>query len=661
MGPVKDLACILLKEVGLGPITLYLEILAIKDLACWMLSRPVAIRRYQDVSGPLLMEHIEHLLRRPALRRKKIDASGRVKPAAKSTIMRKVRALVRLYDYRDRLEDGLKTLPPDLLTNQLYRSYKGEIALDGKTLPIPDEEHRTLLGAAVDFIRDRTPGIIKRFKAFMKEEQVIQINEILSQEALDETDRKELEKVKRSIERVLSYTDGEYPAGMRAGTQPWVSRLADNANVSFRLCVVCLKENTRLRHMLRRRRYDAGSSVNWEESDLWKDLRLLQVSCFIVIATSTGMRLGELLAIKIKGYEGLLYWIRSTLIKTSPNVAGEPAFWLCGELAAQAVRVLEQLHKLIPTSLKTRTKGDPTWLGDSIFRSYGWNGLTLEARPTPKSALYMRMKFFIKTLELSVGHVHPHQFRKTFARNVVRWSRAPILALQRHFKHWSLLMTDYYIGIDDDLITLYLDELRGDSRERLRQILAGECGGPGGLISQKRLMKMADNEELPLNFQGKEWAGTMEEHLDEICEEGVVAYKCADFTTCIYVIGLAKCGEGGPKAHECHPTECPNSHILVEDVPFYLNNIRQNQSIYDRISEAEKAGPHGISLLKRIHNDITAIRPLVALYTEKLWQLQNHYEQLSESEKAGSYGVILKSRLDRDFAALSRLPVGEDV
>src|SRR3954447_17501609 len=87
-------------------------------------------------------------------------------------------------------------------------------------------------------------------------------------------------------------------------------------------------------------------------------------------------------------------------------------------------------------------------MDDSLLRAYFGSGLHIEAKPLGETTTYLWLKGFIKELKLNVGHIHPHQFRRTFARNVARWSNAPILALQRHFKHWSLLMTDYYIGVD---------------------------------------------------------------------------------------------------------------------------------------------------------------------------------------------------------------------
>lgn len=659
MRPVRQLAKFLLEEEGMRPATIRNLVGALKEFAVWMLSRGVPLTRYRHVTASLLDEFAVHISKQPVLQRRKGDGAE-VKELGRSSFMLRMRALGLLHEYRDRLEDGLYATTLNLLPDRLSEQYRG--VWQSKTLPIPDADHQALLGVALDFIRDRAADLITGLKKFIRDEQIIQITEGLQKESGGEAFNKEGRAAAKKIEEGLRWSRKD--EFNKTGTRLSVVGIAKLTGISPDLCLSCLVSDKRLKDLFRNRRNFWGLGINWEKSDLYNGLRLLQTSCFIIIATSTGMRLGELLALKpgclvkrrIRGYEGPLYWLKSTLVKTSSTPGGEDAFWLCGELAARAISILERLHASLPTTLMPEHKGGVT-LEDSLFRAYVWTGVTLEARPVTSGSLYNWLKLFIDAMNLSVGHVYPHQFRRTFARNVVRWSSAPILALQRHFKHWSLLMTDYYVGIDDELIQVFLSERIADSRERLRQILAGECGGPGGLISQKRLTRMADNEELPLNFRGREHAGTIETLLDEICGEGVLAYKCGDFTTCLYVPGVAKCGEDGPKEHECHPTECPNSHIMLEDVPFYLNNARQNQLVYDQLSEAERGGPFGLFLLQRIRRDLVAIRPLAPLYAEKLRQLQAHYDRLTEPERVGSYGQMIRNRVERETATLKLLIV----
>jgi len=658
---VKVLADILLNEEGLSSTTVRTVVGSLKEFIAWMLTRPIPIKHFRNVTKSRLVNYVREMSDWSPLRGKEITGTNNVRRLGPDAVNYKVRAISRLYQYRSRLKDGLQVMPVDLLDFVSHdEQVKGSIPKGSKTLPIPDEEHKEILGAAVGFMRDNADQIITGFAAFIKDAELLRVAEALDRKGAGEGPLEVHQLSAQKIGKALSRFEIGKLNILPPHTSLSMSNLAAEAGVSFDSCVECLGINLRLRYIYRK--LSTASQTNtWEyvRSGRLDQLRPLQLACFIILASSTGMRLGELLALapgclvqkEVKGYEGSLYWLKSTLTKTSPNVSGEIAYWLCGELAAQAVQVLERLHNLLPTTFTAKQRPEII-LNDSLFRSYVWSKGALVASPLNETALYVWTKSFIKKLELSVGHVHPHQFRRTFARNVVRWSNAPILALQRHFKHWSLLMTDYYIGVDDQLVQLYLYELQADSRKRLRQIMAGETGGPGGMISQKRLIKLADNEELPLNFRGKEHSGGIEELVREMCEDGVVAYKCGDFTTCLYVPGLAKCGDDGPKAHECHPTECLNSYILLEDVPFYLHNIRQNLASYKQQRKLDKEGPIGHFFLDRIRRDVISIKPLVPLYTEKLQQLQDHYDGLDQQGKGSSYGKVLRSRIKRDSLTL---------
>jgi integrase len=669
MNPVKVLADILLNEEGLSPLTVHNEVGALKEFVGWMLTRPVAIKRFKYVRSSVFADYFKQASEWPALTGRRRHSTSESKTLGRTSLIVRVHALTRLYDYRDRLEDALQKLPPALSDIPSQEGKGSRRPCVSATLPIPDEAQKELLGAAVDFVREHADHIIANLKKLIKESELFRVQEALGREHEDKFPQDTLKETRHSISKALLRFKEDKLTRLKPGTPISINNLAIESEVSFELCVACLSPNTYLRISYGDIKKTSKHHISWDAlRHLLDRVCLLQTACFVIVATSTGMRLGELLALKpgcvvkrrVRGYESPLYWLKSLLIKTSPNLSGDITFWLCGELATEAIRVLERLHDLMPTTLKVEQNRKPE-LEPSLFRSYVWNGIVLEAKPMAGGTVSGWMQDFIRVLKLSVGYVHPHQFRRTFARNVVRWSDAPILALQRHFKHWSLLMTDYYVGLDYELVEVYLSEQQADSRNRLRQIMAGECGGPGGLISNKRLIKMADDERLPLNFRGEERGGTIEDLVNEMCEDGVVAYKCGEITTCLYVPGLAKCGEDGPQAHECHPTECVNSYILVEDVPFYLHNIRQNLSSYKKQRDLNKRGPIGQFFLERIRRDVVCILPLVQPYAEKLRRLQAHYDELDETEKVGSYGKVLRDRIERDAVTLQFVAEGAHV
>ena len=90
-------------------------------------------------------------------------------------------------------------------------------------------------------------------------------------------------------------------------------------------------------------------------------------------------------------------------------------------------------------------------------------------------------------------HIHPHMFRRTFARYVARYDTTNLLALKEHFKHISLSMTDYYVGNDLELWML-MEEIFGENSHL--GTLAIRIN-PGGRKSKR---KIAAQHEYALYF-----------------------------------------------------------------------------------------------------------------------------------------------------------------
>ncbi len=650
---VRRLAYLILVEEEASAATIYNIVQFLKRFVCWMLSQSIPIRRFSDVTSSDIKRYLEHLSQRPATVRVHRRVTGTNERVAPCTVRRHALVLLRLYHYRHRIGDGLNDFRA-LLDDSTYYVQSGE----SKTDPIPDQNFQDLLSAAIRFVDENAVEAIRELRKFIVRQDVLEVHEALSKMLNDDLSGRRQAKVAARIRLVLLPTKREL--GRTRTIVPLLSpgTIARMTNTTIGEASKCLRENRQLRSLYARRKVGRGESVHWDCDDRNTKIRMLQIACFIILATSTGMRFGELLAIKPgcllrRKTRGVpLYWVKSILSKTSINKRGEPAAWLCGELAAKAVTILEELYTVLPTTTVTKTRVNIS-KPDSLFRTYVWDAVTLEAHPIYERAIVQKsINLFIETMGLTVGYIHPHQFRRSFARNIVRWTNTPILALQRHFKHWSLLMTDYYIGADSQLMEMFYQEQLEASQARLRQILSGECGGPGGIILQKRLAKMTDLGELPKSFRGRKRETPIESLIDQMSRDGVLAYKCADFTTCLYVPGVAKCGEDGPKEHECHPTECENSHILLEDVPFYLRNISQNRKVYQQLTSAEQRGPFGLFVLKRIRNDVAAIKPLARLYYQKLIVLQKQPGTVNNTDRTFSQTAELRNRISEEMQVL---------
>ena len=116
------------------------------------------------------------------------------------------------------------------------------------------------------------------------------------------------------------------------------------------------------------------------------------------------------------------------------------------------------------------------------------------ASPEPLVAQAMilrRLKNFVAMLGLKDAsgrafHIHPHMFRRTFARYVARHDTTNLLALKEHFKHVSLSMTDYYVGNDLELWMLMEEEERLFFESFDKALRADQLAGPGGVRSEEK-------------------------------------------------------------------------------------------------------------------------------------------------------------------------------
>ena len=101
-------------------------------------------------------------------------------------------------------------------------------------------------------------------------------------------------------------------------------------------------------------------------------------------------------------------------------------------------------------------------------------------------------------------HIHPHMFRRTFARYVARYDTTNLLALKEHFKHLSLSMTDYYVGNDLELWMLMEEETEKVSFESFDKALrADQLAGPGGVRLKKKIDEAIAEGRLEKDFRGE--------------------------------------------------------------------------------------------------------------------------------------------------------------
>src|SRR5713226_2796164 len=165
MNSTKGVTYLLLVEEEQRPATVYHIVQNIKRFVCWMLSQTIPIMRFSDVTPTMITKYFEQLRNRSKTRVTRRDRNGSQQVRA-ATIRYHVRALLRIYYYRDRIGDGLKAWEPLFEATML----RDDENYESKTDPIPDDEFQTLLSAAVNFVNQNAVGAIQGLREFVAKE-----------------------------------------------------------------------------------------------------------------------------------------------------------------------------------------------------------------------------------------------------------------------------------------------------------------------------------------------------------------------------------------------------------------------------------------------------------------------------------------------------------
>lgn len=324
---------------------------------------------------------------------------------------------------------------------------------------------------------------------------------------------------------------------------------------------------------------------------LYIELGHLQAACFVLIAFATGMRISEILSLRqgcceIQKERGKpdLVWLRSRVFKIQGAPAGRPAKWLGGPVSAKAVRVLERLLRRVRRKAKSPYLWQPT---PAIWRDRA-------PKPLVAISIARRLKGFLSLLGVKDAfgrpyHIHPHMFRRTFARHVARHDTTNLLALQEHFKHASLWMTDYYVGSDHELWTLLVEEEEKLYVESFDKALRSDrLAGPGGSHLKKKIDEAIADGRLPKDFRGEAGSHLRKEMVRNLVESGQRVYPCAASNYCWFRPESALCTQGShPLLTRCNPGACANSIITLEHKPYWEKIQRDCEDLMEQKPQAE--------------------------------------------------------------------------
>lgn len=318
----------------------------------------------------------------------------------------------------------------------------------------------------------------------------------------------------------------------------------------------------------------------------------LQTACFVLIAFATGMRLSELLSLE----EGCcqtetapeqpdLVWLLSRVFKMQGVPDGRKARWLGGPVCTKAVQVLERLGK------RVRRRAKVAYLMMPIPATHGRHPTR---NPLSQPTILRRLTDYVGMLGLkdSSGrafHIHPHMFRRTFARYVVRYDTTNLLALKEHFKHISLSMTDHYVGNDLELWMLLEEETDGASFESFDKALrADQLAGPGGVRLRKKVDQAIAEGRLEKDFRGEAGSHLRRKMIVDLVEAGQRIYPCAASNYCWFHDGSALCTDGDrPILKRCNPGGCPNSIITLEHKPHWERVKHECEILMGHRTQAE--------------------------------------------------------------------------
>jgi hypothetical protein len=324
---------------------------------------------------------------------------------------------------------------------------------------------------------------------------------------------------------------------------------------------------------------------------LFVELNHLQTACFVLIAFATGMRISEILSlregccqiVKERGQPDLV-WLRSRVFKMQGVPAGRPAKWLGGPVCAMAVAVLERLGRCV----RRRLKASYLWLPTPAFTRPRGSG------PLSGIVIRIRLNNFVAMLGIKDAsgrpfHLHPHMFRRTFARHVARYDTTNLLALKEHFKHASLYMTDYYVGNDHELWTLMVEEEEKLFLETFDKALRSDClAGPGGSHLKRKIDEAIADGRLPKDFRGEAGSHLRKEMIRNLVEAGQRVYPCAASNYCWFRPESALCTQGDhPLLKRCNPGACANSIVTPEHKPYWEKIQRDCESLMEQKPQAE--------------------------------------------------------------------------
>lgn len=302
-------------------------------------------------------------------------------------------------------------------------------------------------------------------------------------------------------------------------------------------------------------------------------------ACYIVIAGFVGMRVSEILSMKVGAIEHRPIgetgvdqaYVVARLYKTIDEADGRLERWLVPAPVVRAVDLLERSS----APLRAASGRDELFLVKNT--QYG------EIVPVTQMHIGWRINDFARHVGVPDHNGEPwqfstHQFRKTFARFVARRDRTQLLGLAEHFKHASVAMTARgYVGSDFDLHELVSHEARAETAAALDRLLAAKR--LGGRMGERIVAGNA-------RFRGRVGEQVRRDYIAFILEETDLRIHACDYGWCVFQQETSRCGgelepdEAGRAPAVC--LGCANMVIETKHALYWRDRRMRNLALLER-------------------------------------------------------------------------------
>ena len=301
-------------------------------------------------------------------------------------------------------------------------------------------------------------------------------------------------------------------------------------------------------------------------------------ACFIVIAGFVGMRVSEILSIKVGAIERRPIgdtaveqaYIVARMFKTVSDPAGRLECWIAPSPVVCAIALLERLSE----RLRQASGRDELFLVKNTQHG--------EIVPVTNMHIGFRINGFAHDVGVPLHEGRrwqftTHQFRKTFARFIARRDRSQLLGLAEHFKHASVAMTAKgYVGSDFDLHQLVDHESCVETAAALDRLLTSDrlAGRMGERIASGNA-----------RFRGRAGEQVRRDYVAFVMNETDLRIHACDYGWCVFQPETARCGgEAAPNEAHRSPTVCLSCvNMVVEErhAPYWHDRRCRNLALMD--------------------------------------------------------------------------------